>query len=305
MQRQAAIVTDTRDLQRRSDSAGLKQLALHAGLLMSGAYAVSSVPQPWWIAAFAGYATVLVFLFAPLHESIHRTAFRSRWLNESCAHLCGFVLLLPPRYFRCFHLAHHRHTQLPGKDPELSQPSPATLADYLLRMTGLLYWRERVSTLCKHARGSVDEAFVEPAKRTAVIREARLFVAGYVVVLGVAMTGLGEVLLMYWWLPALLGMPVLRGYLLAEHSGCVESGEMLRNSRTVRSNRLVRSLAWNMPYHTAHHCQPAVPFHALPRLHARLYPAPLVQSRGYLQFHVETIARLRCRVGPAAPARQR
>ena len=25
--------------------------------------------------------------------------------------------------------------------------------------------------------------------------------------------------------------------------------------------------AWNMPYHAEHHAYPAVPFHALPRLH--------------------------------------
>ena len=40
------------------------------------------------------------------------------------------------------------------------------------------------------------------------------------------------------------------------------------NSRTTRSNALVRWLAWNMPYHTEHHLYPSVPFHALPRLHA-------------------------------------
>jgi len=29
----------------------------------------------------------------------------------------------------------------------------------------------------------------------------------------------------------------------------------------------VRLFAWNMPYHAEHHAYPAVPFHALPRLH--------------------------------------
>ena len=290
---------DTRDLRRRSDSAGLIQLAVHAGLLLGGAYGLSVLPQPLWIAVFAGYAVVLVFLFAPLHESIHRTAFRNRWLNEICAHVCGFVLLLPPRYFRCFHLAHHRHTQIPDLDPELIDAGPATLAAYLWRMSGLFYWRERVGTLLRHAVGSVDEVFVEPARHAAVVREARMYVAGYVTALGLFMMGPGDVLLIYWWLPAVFGMPALRAYLLAEHDGCVESVDMHRNSRTVHSNRLLRLLAWNMPYHTAHHCHPAVPFHALPQLHARLHPAPLVQSRGYLQFHCETIARLRRGAVPA------
>src|SRR5207244_5228595 len=31
-----------------------------------------------------------------------------------------------------------------------------------------------------------------------------------------------------------------------------------------------RLFAWNMPYHAEHHAYPAVPFHALPQLHARI-----------------------------------
>ena len=33
---------------------------------------------------------------------------------------------------------------------------------------------------------------------------------------------------------------------------------------------LVRLFAWNMPYHSEHHAYPAVPFHALPRLHGQV-----------------------------------
>lgn len=291
---QAASAHDTRDLLRRSDRAGLGQFGLHVAVLAAAGWLVVSVPQPWSTMAFGVYAVALVFLFAPLHECIHLTAFRQRWLNECCAHLCGFLLLLPPRYFRCFHLAHHRHTQIPGVDPEL-QPmaAPATLADYAWRLSGLPYWRERLATLYRHARGVVTETYVASAMRSVVVREARLYVAGYGIVLGLTLVGAGGTLLIYWWLPALCGMPALRAYLLAEHSGCEMSEDMHRNSRTLHTSWPVRLLAWNMPYHTAHHCQPAVPFHALPRLHARLHPAPLVQSRGYLQFHCEMIARLR------------
>ena len=34
--------------------------------------------------------------------------------------------------------------------------------------------------------------------------------------------------------------------------------------------RLVHFFAWNMPYHAEHHAYPAVPFHALPRLHGHV-----------------------------------
>jgi fatty acid desaturase len=88
-----------------------------------------------------------------------------------------------------------------------------------------------------------------------------------------------------WIVPILLGQPVLRLYLLAEHGDCPQVADMLLNTRTTLTTRLVRFLAWNMPYHAEHHLMPNVPFHHLPRLHARL-PGPLgVVADGYVRLH--------------------
>lgn len=46
--------------------------------------------------------------------------------------------------------------------------------------------------------------------------------------------------------------------------------DCLENTRTTRTLALVRLFAWNMPYHAEHHAYPAVPFHALPRLHGHV-----------------------------------
>ena len=75
-------------------------------------------------------------------------------------------------------------------------------------------------------------------------------------------------LLWYWVVPALLGQPMLRLYLLAEHSACPRSADMLENTRTTYTNALVRFLAWNMPFHAEHHAWPSIPFHALPQTNA-------------------------------------
>ena len=45
---------------------------------------------------------------------------------------------------------------------------------------------------------------------------------------------------------------------------------------------LVRLFAWNMPYHAEHHAYPAVPFHALPRLHERVQARIANLDPGYL-----------------------
>ena len=45
---------------------------------------------------------------------------------------------------------------------------------------------------------------------------------------------------------------------------------MLANTRSTVTNAFEQRFAGNMPHHAEHHAYPAVPFHALPRLHALL-----------------------------------
>ena len=125
-------------LDARSDRKGLRQLGWHLGALVaSGSLAWSARGSLWLLPAMLGHGILLVSLFAPLHESVHWTAFRTRRLNDLVAWGCGAVLALPPAYFRAFHFAHHCHTQDPARDPELATPKPGKLADYLRHVSGL------------------------------------------------------------------------------------------------------------------------------------------------------------------------
>src|SRR5687767_759343 len=129
-------------LARRSDRAGLIRLAGHAGTLAgTGALVLLAAGQPLLlIPAMALHGAAFIFLFAPLHETIHRTAFRSRRLNDAVAFVCGLFLLLPPDYFRAFHFAHHRWTQDTTRDPELAGGGrPASRGAFLLYLSGLPY----------------------------------------------------------------------------------------------------------------------------------------------------------------------
>ena len=84
-----------------------------------------------------------------------------------------------------------------------------------------------------------------------------------------------------------LGQPMLRLYLMAEHGRCPPVANMLENTRTTFTNRLVRWIAWNMPYHAEHHAWPTVPFHKLPSLHRLTRPHLKKTSDGYISFHRE------------------
>ena len=158
-------------------------------------------------------------------------------------------------------------------------------------VTGIPYWRERLTTMLRHSRGRVPEPFIAPRKRRAIAREARCYVLLYFVVIAASVVVGSWAIALYWLVPALLGQPALRLFLLAEHGNCPPVADMLKNSRTTRSNALVRWFAWNMPYHAEHHAFPAIPFHALPALHAQCKPKPPHRVAGYAAFHQEAIRR--------------
>ena len=290
---EAATHRALRALAARSDRRGLVQLAGHTGALLgSGALVAQAAGSLWLAPALLLHGILLTFLFAPLHETIHRTAFARRWLNDATAWVCGLTLALPPQYVRAFHFAHHRHTQDPARDPELARPKPDTLAAYLRHISGLPYWAWRLKTLARHARGRVEEPFVTARLRPRIVREARLYLAVYAAALIVPLALGSTAVLTFWLVPALLGQPFLRCYLLAEHTGCPLVADMLQNTRTTRSLAPVRRLAWNMPYHAEHHAYPWLPFHALPAAHRLLRHRIAIQASGYIAVNREIIASL-------------
>jgi fatty acid desaturase len=281
-------------LSRRSDAAGLRQLAGHGvGLALTGMAIAWTQGSIWLIPAAIAHGVVLIFLFAPLHECIHRTAFANRRLNDVVAWVCGLVLMLPSNFFRAFHFTHHRYTQDPARDPELATAKPATLGAYLVYVSGLPYWRERTATLLRHACGRIDEAFIPPRQHPTIAREARIVLLVYAGIAAGSLYAGTWIAILYWLGPAVLGQPALRLYLMAEHTGCPLVPDMLRNSRTTHTTWLMRRLAWNMPYHVEHHAYPALPFHALAAAHALLRDKIAIQATGYMAVHRQILAGLR------------
>jgi fatty acid desaturase len=56
-----------------------------------------------------------------------------------------------------------------------------------------------------------------------------------------------------------------------EHLGLPHEADVFTNTRSTRTNALMRWIAWQMQYHTAHHAFPGVPFHRLHALHTAVF----------------------------------
>ena len=272
----------------RSTRAGLWHLAGHLGLIL-GVGALIAVGVPGWWVLVPVQGILIVFLFTLEHEATHRTPFASEQLNDWVGRVAGFLLLLPFEWFRYFHLAHHRWTNIEGKDPELAGEKPATRAAWAWHVSGIPYWMAEVRLLVRLVRGRVEDDFVPPAARSRVVWEARGMAMGYVLV-GLSLIS-SPLLWWIWVLPVLVGQPFLRLYLLAEHGDCPRVANMFQNTRTTFTNRVVRFLAWNMPYHVEHHVWPQVPFHRLPEVHGMMKDELRVTANGYAEFTREYLAR--------------
>lgn len=273
---------DKAALTRTDTTRGLIHLAGHLGAIaLTGSYI--ALQGPFWGLALLPHGILIVFLFTLSHECTHATPFAHKRLNDVVGHLVAPLLMLPFVWFRYFHLAHHRHTNDPDRDPELEGAGrPETWPAYITYLSGWGYWSGNLRTLWQNAFGTIDAPYLPPRKHPAMRREARILITLYV--LATLSLFWSPLVLWLWLIPVLIGQPVLRLYLLAEHGHCPPVADMLENTRTTLTIRLVRWIAWNMPYHAEHHSFPTVPFHQLPALHAHLQPHLKSVSNGYGEF---------------------
>ncbi|MFZ4407604.1 MAG: fatty acid desaturase [Paracraurococcus sp.] len=279
----------------RSDALGWQQLGVHMALLLGAGTLVALAPGWWVLPAMLLFGIVQVALFAPFHETSHYTAFENRRVNAVVGWLAGAPALYNWHFYQLYHTAHHRFTQDPARDPELVTQPPSTLDGYLLRIIGVPYWRFRVIILWDGLRGDLSAyPYIGEAQAPRVIRSIRTEVA---VLLGGALLSAlvfgWATPFLFWVVPQLIAQPLLRLYLLAEHTGCTTDRNGLTNTRTVLTSPALRLLMWNMPYHAEHHLYPFIPFHRLADAHGVLRDKLAYLQPGYARFHVDFVKGLK------------
>ena len=286
---------ELRALSARSDAKGAARFLAHAAVLAGTGWLVAQAgPVTVWPAMLLlGIAQVA--LFAVVHETIHLTAFASRRANRVAGWLAACPSLLNWHFYTAFHLAHHRHTQDPARDPELLSPTPTTWPGYVFRVLAIPFWRLRARVVRDCWRGDLSQyPYILPAAAPQIIRSVRAMTVavGGAAILSAAVWGPWTPLA-FWIVPQLLAQPLLRAYLLTEHTLCPHEPNGLVNTRTTLTNAALRFLMWNMPFHAEHHMYPSIPFHRLPAAHAALRGRLQVVQRGYARWQLGFMRTLR------------
>ena len=99
-------------------------------------------------------------LFGAMHESVHYGSFKTRWMADLLAFFSGAAILNNAGFYRHYHLAHHRYTQDPARDPELiTSGTPRTWGNYLFRISSIPFLMIRARDIFLFPfgfRGDVD-----------------------------------------------------------------------------------------------------------------------------------------------------
>lgn len=288
-------VQTLRDLQKKSNGPGTTRLFVQAlGYLIAGSTLVLA-ESTWLLAtAFLASAVFQFSFFGMLHEACHFTAFSSRRLNLLAGWVAALAQPMTPALMRAFHYEHHRFTHQLDRDPELTQMAIMVRwprhGMWLVTMTGLPIVAARFGWTLFAAIVPAGRAwdtvlpFVRPAQRGRIAWEAR----GLTLIHGIAMTVAALWVPELWRVYAALvvGHALLSFYITCEHRGLSTEGTILQRTRSLQTPAWIRWLLWNMPFHAEHHGWPAVPFHALPKLHNHVREHLVHRVRpSYLHLH--------------------
>lgn len=279
------------ELTRRNNVRAWLQVLSHAGAILATGWLLHRFWGTVWAAPlFIVHGVLINYLYAAQHELEHSTAFSNRRINELLSRITGFIVLFPRDYDRAYHFEHHRHTNVPDRDPEIMGTNPhrehASIGGFFWRLSAIPYWYGRIVTILRVAGGNLaHERYMNDREQRRVIREARSSLALYFALIALSWWAGSWWMLSLWLAPMLLTKPLHHIQNIVEHTGRPLVPDVLSSTRTIHVHPLLRWLAWNMQYHCAHHLFPAVPFYNLPALQRELEPVlhDDTQVYGYLR----------------------
>ncbi|MEK7858566.1 MAG: fatty acid desaturase [Elusimicrobiota bacterium] len=197
--------------------------------------------------------------FTVLHDAVHRSA--SRWLplNEALGFFAALALFGPFDAFRRNHLHHHAHTNDPVEDPDFwVAGSPRILGTVLRCLTMLEY-----HYLCYFTQlARRDGGWFRSVLTGACIAGAFVWAA---------LSGRLEALVLYWFLPAQLGVMALAFMFdYWPHRPHRVRGRMKDTAAIVPAYLDALFLAQNL--HLIHHLFPTIPWYRYRAAFRRLEP---------------------------------
>jgi fatty acid desaturase len=264
-----------RTYQARTNRHGLTYFGTYVGLLIVFGGLTVWVPSfPLKVLFFVLYATVFAFSEPILHETHHRTPFRSLAVNEVVHYIAGLLVFNEPIRARWLHAAHHTYTSYSDRDPEFQTERPPNFYTIGLDFFRLRYaplWLMTTVRLALFGPDTLAKAWVPASDHRKLVWSARSFIVFYAGVIGLAVAISSWYPILFIFAARFVGPPFFALLSLPQHAGLEEDVEDWRlNTRTIHMGPIAQFLYWNMNYHLEHHMFPTLPYHALPSFHREI-----------------------------------
>src|SRR5208282_5123769 len=179
---------ELKELMRRKDGPAIRDtLIWFAALVVSGGLGCIFWGTPASVPFFLVYGVLYGSASdSRWHECGHRTAFKTKWMNDAVYQIACFMILREPEIWRWSHTRHHTDTIIVGRDPEIITPRPPDFPSLLLNIFSLKNAVLFFGKLFRHATGRLTDeetAFVPESERAKVYRTARIYLAIYALVI--------------------------------------------------------------------------------------------------------------------------
>lgn len=265
-----------KELLQRRDGPAIRDTIIWFGLMIvSGTLGYLTWGTWWAVPCFFVYWTIYGSTSdSRWHESGHRTAFKTTWMNDVLYEIASFMVFRESVLWRWSHTRHHTDTIIVGRDREIAAPRPPSLLKVVTSYINFPHGPKEFKAMLIHCFGKLqpdEETYIPESERHKLFRNARIYILIYASVITWAIVGHTWLPLMYVGLPSFFGQWLMVVYGLTQHAGMAEDVLDHRlNTRTVYMNPINRYLYWEMNYHVEHHMFPMVPYHALGKLHQEI-----------------------------------
>ena len=269
-----------KQLTKRSDYQGLKHVFTWLFFLVISGYLACISWGTWWaVPAFLIYGNIFMACNPVWHECGHRTAFKTRWLNELFYHVGSFMYNFEPIRWRWSHFHHHSYTlHTDPYDYEVQVTKPTDLFYvFLMHLPGgnlLLIFKGILSfhwETIKHAVGittPVMKDCIPESERSKCRFYSRLHISIWLLIIAFSVYISSWLPVMLILLPFVYGTTLRNMFDFVQHAGLANDVTDHRLCvRTVKLNPIFSFLYWHMEYHLEHHMFPMVPSYNLKKLH--------------------------------------
>tara|TARA_Y100000590_G_scaffold46748_1_gene49509 strand:- start:1186 stop:2187 length:1002 start_codon:yes stop_codon:yes gene_type:complete len=272
-----------KELLKKSDIKGFQHVSIYFGLLILTGYLSYVTWGTWWgIFWIIIYGNIYCFSNPLWHETGHRTAFKSNYLNEFFYYISCYMALFEPIRWRYTHFIHHGNTYS-TENPydheieygnDLKNTIPRLIKE-IIPFGNLAYIKNDISLeVIKHSLGIetkvMKDSIPDNAKAKSILI-SRIYVFIWLTVILYSFYINSWLPVLYFLLPHFYGKTLHKLVAFTQHAGLARDVKDLRlSARDMHLNPILSFLYWKMEYHCVHHMFPTVPSYNLKRLHSHV-----------------------------------